>query len=296
MQPDRRLVEHVEHAGQLRSDLRGEPNALTFAARQRRRAAAEREIADANIQQKTQAIADFADDAAGNRGFALGQRQRLDERERIGQRHLDELRQPMALHANGAALGTKTRAPARCARLQRAIRLEHFLVRPRALFEAAPQVGNHAFEVGAERILGLGDARGVGPAAWRAMQHNVALLLRQLAERRLRVDAERVLEPAEHLVDRRPVAAAHGSDRASGQRDSVSSGMIRAEVEVVNRAEPLTRLTGAMRRVERKRARAHLRNADAARRTRHPPREQPVAAVQRVDDDDVFGSAQRQVD
>ncbi len=35
VQPDRRLVEHIEHAGQPRADLRGEPDALAFAARQR---------------------------------------------------------------------------------------------------------------------------------------------------------------------------------------------------------------------------------------------------------------------
>ena len=35
MQPDRRLVQHVEHAGQARADLRGEPDALALAAGQR---------------------------------------------------------------------------------------------------------------------------------------------------------------------------------------------------------------------------------------------------------------------
>ncbi len=34
VQPDRRLVEHVEHAGQARADLRGQPDALALAARQ----------------------------------------------------------------------------------------------------------------------------------------------------------------------------------------------------------------------------------------------------------------------
>jgi hypothetical protein len=35
VQADRRLVEHVEHARQARADLRGEPDALALAARQR---------------------------------------------------------------------------------------------------------------------------------------------------------------------------------------------------------------------------------------------------------------------
>ena len=33
MQADRRLIQHIEHAGQARTDLRGEPDALAFAAR-----------------------------------------------------------------------------------------------------------------------------------------------------------------------------------------------------------------------------------------------------------------------
>src|SRR6267378_3890445 len=35
MQPDRGLVEHVDHARQLGSDLAGQPDALAFAARER---------------------------------------------------------------------------------------------------------------------------------------------------------------------------------------------------------------------------------------------------------------------
>jgi hypothetical protein len=35
VQADGRLVQHIEHAGQARADLRGQPDALAFAARQR---------------------------------------------------------------------------------------------------------------------------------------------------------------------------------------------------------------------------------------------------------------------
>ena len=44
MQADRRLVEDVADAAQIGAELRGEPDALRFAARQRRRRAVEREI------------------------------------------------------------------------------------------------------------------------------------------------------------------------------------------------------------------------------------------------------------
>ena len=49
VQADGRLVEHIEHARQPGADLRGEPDALAFAARQRAGIAAEREIIEADI-------------------------------------------------------------------------------------------------------------------------------------------------------------------------------------------------------------------------------------------------------
>ena len=49
MQADRRLVEHVEHAGEARADLRGEADALALAARQRARGARQGEIFEPDI-------------------------------------------------------------------------------------------------------------------------------------------------------------------------------------------------------------------------------------------------------
>ena len=63
MQPDRRLVEHVEHAGQAGADLRGEPDALALAAGQRAGGAGEREIIEPDIDQEFQPRADLLEDA-----------------------------------------------------------------------------------------------------------------------------------------------------------------------------------------------------------------------------------------
>ena len=62
VQADRRLVEHVEHAGEVRADLRGQPDALPFAARQRGRAAGQREVADADVVEEAQPILDLLQD------------------------------------------------------------------------------------------------------------------------------------------------------------------------------------------------------------------------------------------
>ena len=78
VQADRGLVEHVEHAGQARADLRGEPDALALAARQRARARATASDSRARRRlRKRQPVADLLEDALGDL-VALGV-------ERVGQ-------------------------------------------------------------------------------------------------------------------------------------------------------------------------------------------------------------------
>jgi hypothetical protein len=66
VQADGGLVEHVEHAGQAGADLRGEPDALAFAARQRAGIARQREVFEADIVEELQPVADFLEDARGD--------------------------------------------------------------------------------------------------------------------------------------------------------------------------------------------------------------------------------------
>ena len=70
VQADRRLVEDVEHAHQLRADLRGQADALPFAAGERRGVAVERQVADADGVEEAEAVADFLQDLAGDRLLA----------------------------------------------------------------------------------------------------------------------------------------------------------------------------------------------------------------------------------
>ena len=66
MQADRGLVEHIEHAGQARADLRGEPDALALAARQRARRARQRQIVEPDVGEEGQPVVDFLQDAVGD--------------------------------------------------------------------------------------------------------------------------------------------------------------------------------------------------------------------------------------
>ena len=62
MQADARFVQNIENAGQTGADLRGEPNALRFAAGKRAAFAIEREIIESDFEQKLQARINFAHD------------------------------------------------------------------------------------------------------------------------------------------------------------------------------------------------------------------------------------------
>ena len=66
MQSNRRLVEDVEHIDELRTDLRGEANALALTARQTGRLAVEREVVQSDAKQEIDACAQFLDDFGGN--------------------------------------------------------------------------------------------------------------------------------------------------------------------------------------------------------------------------------------
>ena len=62
VQADRGLVEDVEDADELGADLRRQPQPLRLAARERLRGAVELEVADADVVEEGQPLADFLDD------------------------------------------------------------------------------------------------------------------------------------------------------------------------------------------------------------------------------------------
>ena len=70
VQADARLVEHVEHSHQARTDLGGQAYALRLAAGERAGAAIEAEIIEPDAEQQLQAAADFAQHLAAGIGAA----------------------------------------------------------------------------------------------------------------------------------------------------------------------------------------------------------------------------------
>ena len=122
VQPDARLVEDVEHAHEARPDLRGETNALRLAARQRFRAAIQRQVLEPDVHEEAQPLAHFLEHGAGDVGVeprlaGRAKRNRENEIVRVahgelaeladvpaGDRHRERLRlepHPFALGAHG---------------------------------------------------------------------------------------------------------------------------------------------------------------------------------------------------
>ena len=63
MQPNGWLVQHIQHTGQARADLRGQSDTLGFAAGKRARITRHRQVIQANINQKAETLINFLQNA-----------------------------------------------------------------------------------------------------------------------------------------------------------------------------------------------------------------------------------------
>ena len=59
VQTNRRLIQHIQHAGQPRANLARQPNTLALPTRQRRGSARQTQVVQADIHQKPQPIANL---------------------------------------------------------------------------------------------------------------------------------------------------------------------------------------------------------------------------------------------
>ena len=221
VQPDGRLVQHVQHADQARADLRGEPDPLRLAPGQRRRRPVQGQVVQADVQQEPEPGVDLLEDAPGDLHVPVGQLQRqqqlgqLADRQRavVGDRPIVDLDRQRDRLEPGAVTG-------------RARHLAH------ELGEALPaviavRVGMPALDVG-DRALEVGVVRPL-PAVpvlvpdvhllVVAVQQGLLRRGRQPLPRRADLESERVAQrldqPDEVVAD---VAAAPGPDGALGQR------------------------------------------------------------------------------
>ena len=149
VQADGGLVQHVQHAGQARADLRGQADALALAARQRAGRARQRQIVEADIDQELQPLADLLEDARGDLVLLLGELLRQLGEPVVGgaDRHVRHLADVQAVDLHRQRLRLEAIAAAGIARV-RVLVARQLLAHPVAvgLAEAALDVADHALE------------------------------------------------------------------------------------------------------------------------------------------------------
>ena len=297
MQPDRGLVEHVEHAGEAGADLAREPDALAFAARERGGAAGEGEVVEPDIDEELQALGDLAEDSP------------RDLQPLRGQRGADA-REPVMRGADGKIRGLGDVLPADPDRQR--LRLEaravadgagflglvagELLAHPGAvgLGEAALEIADHALEglahrVGAHAVLvGEGDLLGAG-----AEEDGLARPFGKVLPGGPRADLEVAGEALQRLVVVGGLRAGPGRDGAAGE----ALALVRDDqlgVEEALGAEPVAGRAGAVRAVEAEEAWLDLGDGEAADGAGESAREDGALAARRVlGDDDAVGEAER---
>ena len=121
MQADGRLVQHVQHAAQLRADLRRQPDALRFAARKRGGRALQAQVVQAHGREELQPPPDLVQHAAGDLRLAVVELPVAHRHQRARHRQLRELRNGEVLHAHrqarrpqALAVARRALAPATC--------------------------------------------------------------------------------------------------------------------------------------------------------------------------------------
>ena len=91
VQPDRRLIKDVQYPHQPAADLPRQPNALRFAARERRSGAIQREVIEPTPQQEPQPPANLLEGLNGDEGLRLVEFDVLKELESVFDGEVAEL-------------------------------------------------------------------------------------------------------------------------------------------------------------------------------------------------------------
>src|SRR5438552_3755264 len=86
MKADRRLIENVEHADQVRADLRGEAQALAFSSGERGGGAVERQVIEADLGKKAEPRDDLLERPSPDLALRGRQLEAAEEPERIADR------------------------------------------------------------------------------------------------------------------------------------------------------------------------------------------------------------------
>src|SRR6266567_8392371 len=228
VQADARLVEDIENAAEARADLRGQADALGFAAGESGGRAVEAEIAEADGEEELDALGNFFERARGDFLLAIGELREdfADGRPRGAQRKRGEIGNGPSAELDGEGFGAQTLAVADAAE-----RGGHVLRHPLAvgvgagLFEISFQEFQNAGELETSlelEFLRVGTVFLRGADVWRriAVQKHILRARGKFLKRRLQIEAVGVGAEFERALQNRGAGA-------------------RAEAAVEERARPI---------------------------------------------------------
>ena len=308
VQADRRLVEDVQDARQTRADLGGQSDALRLATGQRSRRPFQRQIIQPDVEQETQARLHLAQHAAGDHLLAFAQGQRIEERRTIRDRQRRQTRDRLLAETlrrkrHRQDLRAQTGAAARAARHLAHVTLVALLLRLAVrLLQLPVQVRHDALE--RRRVLAGAAVTVAVPHAdlvLRPVHQRLVLRLRQILQRRRRIEAHRIGQPRDQLLE---VLLVQGPvprpDRLGHRLRRIRDDQILVDLQL--RAQAIAGRAGAVRGVERKRPRLEFLDVDpvpVGARDVLGKTLQPVLVIvvkpDRIDDHHAIGQAQRRL-
>ena len=301
VQPDGRLVEHVQHPDQPGTDLGGQPDPLRLTAGQRGRRPVQGQVVQPDVEQETHPGVDFLHDPRGDLPVAVGKLQGQQELGQLADGQRAQLGDRPAVHGHGQRYRLEPGAAAGRARHLAHVAGELLAARVRLRLGVPPlDPRDHALEVRVVRAL---------PAVpvlvpdvdlqFVAAQQRLAGAFRQLRPRRVHPEPERLaegLDQPEEVVADGPGAPRR--ERAVLQRLGLV-GHDQLGVDLQLGAQPGALRAGAPRRVERERARLELVERQVVVQAGQVLGVHPLAVlvvlrqVDEVEDDDPAGQAER---
>ena len=299
VEADRRLVEDVEHADELRADLGREPQPLRLAARERRRGPVEREVADADVVEEREPLADLLHDPRADQLLGRRELEAVEEAQRRRDRELSELVDVALADRDREHLGLEPRALADRAGPERHVLLDPLaLARAVGVAVAALERVDDPLErdrVGAPAAHPVA-VLDVDPVAAGAVEEVALLLLVELRPGPVGRDLVAVGDRLDHRLVEARVADRPRHERALVDREA-RVGNEQVGVDLLLRAEPGAARAGAVRRVEREDPRLELGQRDAVLGAGEPLGVRAaLAALEQVDHDEPLGERDRGLD
>ena len=278
VQADGGFVQHIHHAHQSGADLAGQTDALRLAARQGVGAAVERQVIQANVDQKAQALADFLDDLCRYLAALTGQVQLLEKTHGAADGQGGEMGQGVAVDEHVPRRPVQAGALAVGAGLVGLIFGQFLAHRHRiGLAVTALHVGNDALEAVTlhHRCSTRRDGLEGNRLAAAAVEDDVLGFIRQVVERLFGIEAVMFGQGQDHLevVGVAPIPTA---DRALGQTQ-MRAVHHQPGIEILLHPEAVASRAGALGIVEGENPRFQFAQRIAAMRTgvfvgKHPGR------------------------